>query len=356
MDRSTVIETIQHELDNLFARIAELKQSGKKIIFTQCDIVPYEVFAAHGFVVSKLPRWVATALREPDSLMYKKAVEYCCLADVLIVPQYCTIIPNEVLQQLTVRAVPQYEGFAQDGVVSLHTILYSLLRSLGVEQEYPSDDNLKQAVILYEEIRKLMRALTAMYAGAFTQSQLQLLCDAAFSLVPEQSLKLLQQLYHAVESSINSDNQQAQKTLIYSDFNNWDMCDALKEYDIVIVEDDCCNGRRQFDISCHTSSQNLYYELLYAYSFKSWCPAMRMVNERYELIYKALPNYDIKLVIFIQSFLYSRNKHLHSLYEQCLLQGTDAVILQSEAIIRQFSDYITALKARHHFDITVDLK
>ncbi|MGB4268629.1 MAG: 2-hydroxyacyl-CoA dehydratase family protein [Spirochaetota bacterium] len=355
MDRSTVIETIKHELNNLFARFAELKQSGKKIIFTQCDIVPYEVFAAHGFVVSKLPRWVMTALREPNSSRYKKAVEYCCLADVLIVPQYCTIIPDEVLQQLTVHAIPHYEGFAEDAVVNLHTILYSLVQSSGVEQEYPDDDNLQQAVVLYEEIRKIMRALTTMYADAFTQSQLQLLCDAAFSLVPQQSLQLLQQLYHAVESSMNSGNEQAKKTLIYSDFNNWDMYDAFGEYNIVIVEDDSCNGRRQYDISCHTSSQNLYYELLYAYSFKSWCPGMRRVNERYELIYKALPNYDIKLVIFIQSFLNSRNEHLQSLYEQCLLQGTDAVILQAHDSITQFTNYSTALKARQHFDITVDL-
>lgn len=82
---------------------------------------------------------------------------------------------------------------------------------------------------------------------------------------------------------------------------------------------------------------------------------MRTVHERCELIYKALPNYDIKLVIFIQSFLNSRNEHLQSLYEQCLLQGTDAVILQADAITRQLSHYSTALKARHHFDITVDL-
>ncbi|MEW6525470.1 MAG: 2-hydroxyacyl-CoA dehydratase family protein [Spirochaetota bacterium] len=355
MDKSTVIETIQHELDNLFAHIVELKQSGKKIIFTQCDIVPYEVFAAHGFVVSKLPRWVMTALRDPQSLMYKKAEEYCCLANALIVPQYCNIIPHEVLQQLTVHAILQYEGFAEDAVINLHTILYSLLQSLGVEQEYPNDDSLQQAVLMYEEIRKIMRALTTMYAGAFTLSQLQLLCDAAFSLMPTRSLELLQQLYHAVESSTHSNNEQAPKTLVYSDFGNWDMCDAFGGYDIVIVEDDSCNGRRQFDISCHSSSQNLYYELLYAYSFKSWCPGMRTVHERCELIYKALPNYDIKLVIFIQSFLKSRNEHLQYLYEQCLLQGTDAVIIEADAIVKQFTQYITALKARHHFDITVDL-
>lgn len=355
MDKSTVIETIQQELDNLFARFSEIKQGGKKIIFTQCDSVPYEVFVAHGFIVSKLPRWVMTALCKPDSSMYKRAVEYCSLADVLIVPQYCTIIPREVLQQLTVHAIPHYEGFAQDAVVNLHTILYSVLQFLGVEQEYPDDDSLRQAVAVYEEIRKIMRALTTMYAAVFTQSQLQLLCDAAFSLVPQQSLQLLQQLYHAVESSTHSDNEQTQKALVYSDFSNWDIYDACNEFDIVIVEDDSCNGRRQFDISYHTSSQNLYYELLYAYSFKSWCPGMRTVHERCELIYKALPNYDIKLVIFIQSFLNSRNEHLQYLYEQCLLQGTDAVILQADAIIRQFTQYSTALKARHHFDITVDL-
>jgi benzoyl-CoA reductase/2-hydroxyglutaryl-CoA dehydratase subunit BcrC/BadD/HgdB len=354
MDKSTVIEIIQQKLDNLFARIVELKQSGKKIIFTQCDIVPYEVFAAHGFVVSKLPLWVMTALRNPESLLYKKAVEYCCLADVLIVPQYCNIIPHEVLQQLVVHTIPRYESFAEDAVINLHTILYSLLQPLGVEQEYPNDDNLQQVVLIYEEIRKIMRALTTMYAGAFTQRELQLLCDAAFTLEPEQSLQLLQKLYNTVQL-FESGDESRKTALIYFDYRDWEILDQIHHCGVTIAEDDSCNGRRQFDISCHTSSPNLYYELLYAYSFKSWCPGMRMMHERCELIYKALPNYDIKLVIFIQSFLKSRNEHLQYLYEQCLLQGTDAVILEVDAIVEQFTQYITALKARHHFDITVDL-
>ena len=355
MEKSTVITTIQHALENLFAQYAEMKNIGKKIIFTQCDIVPYEVFAAHGFVVSKLPRWVMTALQLPDSSLYHQAVKYCSLADLLIVPQYCTIIPHEVSGQLPIRSIPRYEGFAEDAVVNLHTILCSLLQDLGVTQEYPDDSSLQQAVGVYEEIRKIMRVLSTMYAGAFTIGQLQLLCDAAFSLMPQQSLQLLGQLYHALESSTHGDNESGKKALVYNDFGNWDSVDAFKEYGIVIAEDDSCNGRRQFDISCHTSSQNMYYELLYAYSFKSWCPGMRMVHERSELIYKALPNYDITLVAFIQSFLKSRNEHLQSLYEQCLLQGTDAVILQPDTIIPQFKSYITALQERKHFEITVDL-
>lgn len=355
MDKSTVIDTIQQALENLFAMFAELKDSGKTIIFTQCDIVPYEVFTAHGFVVSKLPRWVMTALQMPKSSLYTKAVAYCSLADVLIVPQHCTVIPQEVLQQLPVRSVPRYEGFAEDAVVSLHTILWSLLQDLGAEQEYPDDEKLQQAVLVYEEIRKIMRVLTTMYAGAFTQSQLQLLCDAAFSLLPQQSVQLLGQLLNTLESSTHGISEPGKKALIYSDFDNWDIFDMCKEYDIIIAEDDSCNGRRQFDISCHTSSQNMYYELLYAYSFKSWCPGMRKVQERSELIYKALPNYDITLVMFTRSFLNSRNEHLQSLYEQCLLQGTDSVILQPDSFIHQFKNYITALKGRQHFDITVDL-
>jgi len=355
MEKSTVITTIQQALENLFTQYAEMKNIGKKIIFTQCDIVPYEVFAAHGFVVSKLPRWVMTALQLPDSSLYHQAVKYCSLADLLIVPQYCTIIPHEVSGQLPIRSIPRYEGFAEDAVVNLHTILCSLLQDLGVTQEYPDDSSLQQAVGVYEEIRKIMRVLTTMYAGAFTIGQLQLLCDAAFSLMPQQSLQLLGQLYHALESSTHGDNESGKKALVYNDFGNWDSVDAFKEYGIVIAEDDSCNGRRQFDISCHTSSQNIYYELLYAYSFKSWCPGMRTVQERSELIYKALPNYDITLVVFIRSFLKSRNEHLQSLYEQCLLQGTDAVILQPDTIMPQFKSYITALKERQHFDITVDL-
>ncbi|MGQ9844050.1 MAG: 2-hydroxyacyl-CoA dehydratase family protein [Spirochaetota bacterium] len=355
MDKSAVIKTIQQELENLFAQYAEQKSSGKKIIFTQCDIVPYEVFVAHGFVVSKLPRWVMTALHMPDSSLYNQAVKYCRLADLLIVPQYCTIIPHEVSQQLPIRSIPRYEGFAEDAVVNLHTILCLLLQNLGVTQEYPQDDKLQQAVLVYEEIRKIMRVLTTMYTGAFTMSQLQLLCDAAFSLTPQQSLQLLGQLFQILESSTHGANEHGRKTLVYNDFGNWDDVDAFKEYCIVITEDDSCNGRRQFDISCHTSSQNMYYELLYAYTFKSWCPGMRTVQERSELIYKALPNYDITLVAFIHSFIKSRNEHLQSLYEQCLLQGTDAVILPPNAIIPQFKSYITALKVRQHFDIKVDL-
>ncbi len=353
MDKAAILEKMQHTLENLSDQFARLKHSGKKIIFTQCDSVLYEVCAAHGLVVSKLPRWVMTSLRTPDSLLYANALEYCRLADLLVVPQHCTIIPHDVLQQLPVHTIPHYEGFAEDGVVSLHTIVYSLLQCTGVTQEYPDEEKLQQAVVVYEEIRKIMRSLTTMYAGAFTQGQLQLLCDAAFTLLPQQSVELLQQLYHTVESTHCSVDEKVSKMLIYSDFSDWDIYDNLQEYDAVIAQDDSCNGRRQFDISCHTSSQNMYYELLYAYSFKSWCPGMRKASERCELVYKALPNYDITRVVCIQSFLQSRNDHLHAIYEQCVLQGTDAVIVHPESIIPQFKEYITALKTREHFDIEI---
>lgn len=349
------MKELQQALDGVFANFATLKRSGKKIIFTQCDSVPYEVCAAHGFVVSKLPRWVLNAFYMPDSKMYTQAVEYCSVADLLIVPEHCNNIPQELARTLNIYTVPMYEGFAEDAVVHLHTVLWSLLQRLGVTQEYPDNDAMQQAVAVYEEIRKIMRTMTTMYVGTFTQEELQLVCDAAFTLVPEQSVELLQQLYRAIESSEFSGNESNAKTLIYNDYRDWSEFDEIRKWGVVIAEDDSCNGRRQFDISCHTSSQNMYYELLYAYSFKSWCPGLRRAGERIELIYKALPNYDIKQIILLKSHLHSRNTHIESIYEQCLLQGTDAVILSPDSAVSQFKEYVALLQQRQHYTLHIDL-
>ena len=354
MDLITIFETIQQAQENLYAHYIELKNSGKKIIFTQCDIVPYEVLFAHDLVVSKLPQWVITALQVPYTLKYAQAIEYVRLADAIIVPQYCTILPNELMHQLPIYIIPKYEGFAEDAALNIHTILYSLLQNFGIKQEYPDEDKLRNTVIVYEEIRKIMRTLTSMYADEFTTGQLQLLCDVSFSLIPQQSVQLLGQLNKVIQSSQHSIQASGNKALVYADFDNWTLCDVCKEYNISVVEDDCCNGRRQFDISCNISAQNMYYELLYAYSFKSWCPGMRNCKERVELIYKALPNYDIKIVLLIQSFLTSRNAHMQSIYEHCLLQGTDAIIINPEKAHQQLNVYSTLLNKRPNYTIQVD--
>ncbi|MCX8124634.1 MAG: 2-hydroxyacyl-CoA dehydratase family protein [Spirochaetes bacterium] len=355
MSKSKILIEIHKALDELFARFSALKNTGKKIIFTQCDSIPYEVFAAHGCVVSKLPRWVLNALCGHNSEMYTQAIEYLSLADMLIVPKECNNIPQEVLHTLNIITVSHYEGFAQDAVVNLHSILWSLLQSLGVTHEYPDNEKLTQAVATYEEIRKIMRALTTMYNSAFTQKELQLLCDAAFTLEPEQSIQLLQKLYHAIELYQCTGDESKIKMLIYNDYRDWEILDEIRHCGITIAEDDSCNGRRQFDISCHTSSQNMYYELLYAYSFKSWCPGLRNVSERIELIYKSLPNYDITLVALFQSHLTSRNVHIQNIYEQCLLAGIDAVILNPDGAVSQLHEYMKALQQRQHYTITINM-
>ncbi len=355
MNKSTVMKELKQALDGVFDQFATLKHSGKKIIFTQCDSVPYELFAAHGFVVSKLPRWVLNAFYIPDSEIVAQAIKYCSLADLLIVPEKCNNIPKELTHTLNIHTIPLYEGFAEDAVVDLHTVVCSILQRLGVAQEYPNNGALQQAVVIYEDIRKIMRTLTTMYAGAFTNEELQLLCDAAFTLVPEQSVELLHQLYSAIESSGFSGDELKNKILFYSDYRDGRLFDEIYNLGGVIAEDDSCNGRRQFDISCHTSSQNMYYEILYAYSFKSWCPGLRKVSDRIELIYKALPNYDITLVVLMQSHLNSRNLHIQNIYEQCLLQGTDAIILTPDSAVSQFKVYVALLGQRQHYSLRINL-
>ena len=39
------------------------------------------------------------------------------------------------------------------------------------------------------------------------------------------------------------------------------------------LEDDFCNGRRQFDLSHNASSEYLYYEILDACTYRPLCPS-----------------------------------------------------------------------------------
>lgn len=357
MDMNHIITKIQEAINLLPATLMQLKQEGRKIIITQCDILPYEVFRAFGYSVIKMPRRVANAFIMGDSSLENDAVAFCTIADMIIVPKQCTIVPNEILSN-RIFLIDCINGFAEDAAVAIHSMLSMILRAVGTTQEFPDDEELKKAVCLYEEIRKIMRTVSSFHAHKLTLIQLQLICDAAFSLLPDESLPLLQQLIVALESMdvpVPDNGEEKIKALLYGDGTNWEMFDECKKHDLTIVEDDACNVRRQFDISCNISSTNLYYELLMAYTFKAWCPAMRSAPERFELIYKALPNYDIGLVILLQSVLAIRNNHIDYLYEQCLLQGTNAIVCTEEEAIVQIQRYITGLKQRKHIAITIDL-
>lgn len=354
MDKRDIIKAIEQGIHTLPVQVEAQKISGKKIILTQCDIVAYEVFVAAGFTALKMPRWVIQALIMCDSPLYRKAVEFCSMADLIIAPASCTLLTDEITNTMNVHQLHRVEGFAQDAAVNMHGALHEVMQTLGISEEFPPADELKQAVALYEEIRMIMRNITTFHAHALSNEELHIVCDAAFALIPQQSLALLRQLKTSLDSAGGEADAAKTKALAYMDFAGWDMLDdAAGQGGIVIAEDDGCNGRRQFDISCPAQSRDVYYELLYAYSFKSWCPGMRRASERFELIYKPLSHYNIGLVILSKSFLESRNAHITCVYEHCLLQGTDAVVIEN-LNTREVYNHLKALKNRHHHEITID--
>ena len=119
------------------------------------------------------------------------------------------------------------------------------------------------------------------------------------------------------------------------------IADSIEESGILLIEDDSCSGRRLFDISLNAESEYIFYEILDAYSYRALTPCLRSVNERYELLYKLLRNYNISTVIFFRDKNCSESvKDIEYLRIKMMRDGIDPLVIDENNYREIVRDYV----------------
>jgi len=120
-----------------------------------------------------------------------------------------------------------------------------------------------------------------------------------------------------------------------------EIADNIEKNGIMIIEDDTCNGRRLFDISLNAESEYIFYEILDAYSYRPLTPCLRPVNERYDLLYKLLKNYNIDTVIFYKDENCSEAvKDIDFLRIRMMRDGIDPLVIDENNYRDIVSEYV----------------
>jgi len=113
------------------------------------------------------------------------------------------------------------------------------------------------------------------------------------------------------------------------------IADYIEKNGILIIEDDTCTGRRPFDISLNPESEYIFYEILDACSYRPLTPCMRPVNERYELLYKLLKNYNIETVIFFKDGNCSKSMNdIDFLRIKMMRDGIDPLVIDKNNYVK----------------------
>lgn len=333
IEKISGIETAYKEIMDEFIR-----KHPKKIIASPCFIIPPEINAAFNIITLKIPEFV---MNNTDSA--KKIYE---LYSAVITPEkncYCNNCIDMEIKTYTFRTP---SGYGEDAAVSLHNEISLMLETLfKINIKSINIESLQKETYTYETLRRLIRSITALRnenLSLLNNSELSLIFETAVILPPEIAIEYITPVLEEMKK-INTKNEKSLlRGMLYAGRTiPSQIADSIEENGIMIIEDDSCSGRRIFDISLNAESEFIFYELLDAYSYRPLTPCTRPVNERYELLYKLLRNFNIDTVIFFKDDNCGLSvEDINFLRIRMMRDGIDPLVIDSKNYSEIVSDYV----------------
>ncbi len=338
------------------------EETGNLVAGAFCESIPPEVAMAAGISIFLIPVKYQVSVMSDDGNM-DATIQW--IHDTY----HLVILPNgldDVREKLEKHGLRVYgftvpAGWGEESSVALHNEMTGFFAKTGNPFDpLHANEELQDFCKMHDAIRKLVRGIAAIRAenpGLLSHRDLQVIFEAAACLPPGYLLEELSSVF-----SLLQQHQDARdvifKCMVFGGMT-LDSC-ILDEIEssgsVMIVEDDSCIGRRRFDISLDCQSPNLYYELLDMYSYKPYCPMLRRVEERYQLLYTLLKNHDINLVLFIEDRICQpRNEHSKYLYRKVRQDGIDAVRATPENAVSTVKDYQDRYNSGMRFSIDIPL-
>ncbi len=317
--REALIETYRRENNVMTAGVV-------------CESLPFEVLASFGMQPFRIQASHISRLlqREPggditpeilncyDHIIYQRG---CCYCDDSLIGA----LPNAV-------AFNGFTGYGEDAAIGLHESLDALLRETGVSQiDLIDNERLRAATEPYDTMRRLVRGILTVRQhkpDLLSQADLHLIFEAALCLPVGLINEQLSAILDAMNSTQSGHNNHGPMVMVYAGMiDDPRILDEIEDAGCVVMEDDFCNGRRQFDLSYNNESGYLYYEILNSFSYKPLCACVRPAADRFELLYRLLRNYGIYTVIFLtDESCPVRNDQIEYLRVKLMRSGIDPVV------------------------------
>ena len=337
MKNSAAINNIRKifESEEYYAKIIKdyKDEYKKKIIASPYCFVPAEINAAFDIVPVKIPEFMLNQGLIPDKLN--------SMFDMIVISD------KECFCNKNIKHIQHYifrtpEGFGEDAAVALHNELSLMLNDLfSIDIKSINIENLQKETAVYEKLRRLIRNISALHSEK-GNDELSLIFETSLILPPEIAIQYISPVLEEIKKSDSKNEDIKTRALLYGNKSiPPDIAYIIEKMGVLIVEDDLCTGRRIFDISINPDSEYIFYELLDAYSYRALFPCLRPVNERYELIYKLLRNYQIDSVIFYRDEnCPDLNRDIDYLRIKLMRDGIDPIVIDKKNYESIISGYV----------------
>jgi hypothetical protein len=318
-----IIDQLSDKLSQLDLIIPEYcSRNNLRSAGLSCMVAIPEVCASLGLFVSVVPSLYCGSCKE-NSLFSEDLLQ---IYDILAAPQNCCgVSSSDNVYRFTVAS-----GYGEDASVKLHEEHKKFLSHCGARDiETLETDVLAKWSRDYNDLRRLVRGISAArktQPSKLTHVEMSVVFEASLALPPQMIIPLLKNLLGFLQQG-DAKAENSISAMIYGSRDmDWSVVDEIESYGFIVEEDDACKGRRNFDLSVNPDSEYLYYELLDAASYRPYCPSVRGIEERYELLYKMLGNHGIKTVIFSHQLCSCRSSHIESLRIKLMRNGIDPLV------------------------------
>jgi len=322
------------------------EQNGALIAGLTCDMLPAEITVSLGLVPVRIPSLITGRCTAAGiSALPLLGGIYDCI----VVPTGCS--GRDSMPDLS---VPLYEfatpkGWGEESRRAMQSALDELLHVAGCDGISSIDpERLRNSTKNYNALRRLVRGITSVRRDKpdlLSCRELAMVHEAAQVFPPSVVAGHLAEILDAMNKTESICKDDMVNALVYGSFiGNAALLDEIEDEGCLIIEDDACGGRRQFDMSYNHESSDLCTEILDAFSYRPRCPSVRPVGERIELFYSMLKSHGIELVIFIEDFCCPcRRRDIESLRLRLMRSGVDPIVVSLENAVVKIRDYVSKM-------------
>lgn len=330
------IKKIESTYEDLIKKYKD--ENGKRIIASPRFFIPPEINSAFNIVTLKIPEFI---LNDPN-----RSEKLSSLYDAVIIPKKECCCSKSINPGTAAYLFRTPAGFGEDAAVSLHNEIASMLAELfKIELKSINIETLQRETSTHEKLRRIVRSISSLRSEnrfLLSHTELSLIFETALILPPEAAIEYIAPVLEEMRKISDKHDKALIQGMLYGGKAIPSViADSIEESGILLIEDDSCSGRRLFDISLNAESEYIFYEILDAYSYRALTPCMRAVNERYELLYKLLRNYNISTVIFFRDQNCSESvRDIEYLRIKMMRDGIDPLVIDENNYREIVSGYV----------------
>ncbi|HPL16517.1 MAG TPA: 2-hydroxyacyl-CoA dehydratase family protein [Spirochaetota bacterium] len=322
------------------------EESGAVLAGVTCDMFPAEITAALGLVPLRIPslmigRCTAAGASSLDGI----GETY----DLLVVPRGCAGRDGLSGRADAVSEFFCPSGWGEESCRGMEASMEKLLERAGRGGLSRLDPAVLSSVTaMYNRVRRAVRGIAAARRekpDLLSCRDLGTVMEAAMVFPPAVTADFLAAVLDGLNRTESAVSAAGVPVMVYAGFAaDAAVLDEIEEAGCLVVEDDACGGRRQFDMSYNHESAELYHEILDAFSYRPRCPSVRTVEERTALLYSMIKGHGIEAVIFIEDLCCpARGRDIGELRVRLMRSGVDPLVVTTVDAADTVREYVSRM-------------